>query len=86
LHNNIQNPRLINVGQTFFIPGSTSNAAAPAVRSQPVSEPAFSQPVIATLGPTTRPIPEDVQLQLVDEDDVFVDEDSIEEPVIQIEE
>jgi LysM repeat protein len=86
LHNNIQNPRLINVGQTFFIPGSTSNAAVPAVRSQPVSEPAFSQPVIATLGPTTRPILEDVQLQLVDEDDVFVDEDSIEEPVIQIEE
>ena len=85
-HNNIQNPRLINVGQTFFIPGSTSNAAAPAVRSQPVSEPAFSQPVIATPGPTTRSIPEDVQLQLVDEDDVLVDEESVEQPVIQIEE
>lgn len=84
-HNNIQNPRLINVGQTFFIPGKSSAAASPDSRSQPVSTPVLAPPVIAPPTRTTRSIPEDKPLQLIDEDDVFQDEELIEQPVIPIE-
>ena len=84
-YNNIQNPRLINVGQTFFIPGRNSAAAAPASRSQPVSTPVFESPVIAPPTPARRSIPEDRQLQLIDESDVLQNENLIEQPVIPIE-
>lgn len=84
-HNNIQNPRLINVGQTFFIPGKNSAAAPPVSRSQADPTPVLTPPVIAPPTRTTRSIPEDKPLQLIDEDDVFQDEDLIEQPVIPIE-
>jgi LysM repeat protein len=84
-HNNIQNPRLINVGQTFFIPGKNSAAAPPVSRSQADPTPVLTPPVIAPPTRTTRSIPEDKTLQLIDEDDVFQDEDLIEQPVIPIE-
>ncbi len=87
LHNNLQNPERINPGQTLFIPNRSSGAT-----SQPVARPAATPPP-ARAEPTPPPqqqqqlptIPEDPPLQIPDENDLLLDEELIEQPVIPIE-
>lgn len=89
VYNDIENPRLINPGQTLLIPSSGGNV------SQPVSSQANSQPVPrsarqAIERPAAQSLPtlpqRDEPLLLVDEDDTLTDESLIEQPVIPIEE
>lgn len=86
LHNNIPDPRRINVGQTLFIPGSSSSIAPDRASRQARADPPV-QAIAAT--PVAKPkaqlIPEDRPLQLIDEDDAFGNEALIEQPVIPIE-
>lgn len=82
LYNNIQNPALINAGQTILIPRGGSGPIAPVTSSEPVRT---VQPVAVVPVPKTQLVPEDAPFQLIDEDDVFKDETLIEQPVIPIE-
>ena len=84
LRNNIQDPALINPGQTLFIPSQSSqtnrqpNASATPAPPTPRTAP-------ATTSPPPETIPEDPPLRLLDEEDFLEDEDLIEQPVIPIE-
>ena len=84
LRNNIQDPALINPGQTLFIPSQSSQSTR---QSNPTTAP--SQPTPRTAPPTPSPtpetIPEDPPLRLLDEEDFLQDEEMIEQPVIPIE-
>lgn len=84
LRNNIQDPALINPGQTLFIP--SSNAASgrqPEATAPPPPPPPRATPVAPS--PPTETIPEDPPLRLLDEEDFLEDEELIEQPVIPIE-
>jgi len=85
LRNNIQNPARITPGQTLFIPSTASRPP----EQRPSTQQAPSAPKVEDPKPeTTQPaevIPEDPPLILPDEDDILLDEELIEQPVIPIE-
>ena len=84
LRNNIQDPALINPGQTLFIPSQSSQSTR---QSNPAATPSQSTPRTAPPTPSPPPetIPEDPPLRLLDEEDFLQDEEMIEQPVIPIE-
>lgn len=84
LRNNIQDPALINPGQTLFIPSQSSQRAR---QSNPTATPSQPTPRTAPSTPSPPPetIPEDPPLRLLDEEDFLQDEELIEQPVIPIE-
>ena len=84
LRNNIQDPALVNPGQTLFIPSQSSQSTR---QSNPAATPSQSTPRTAPSIPSPPPetIPEDPPLRLLDEEDFLQDEEMIEQPVIPIE-
>ena len=84
LSNNIQDPALINPGQTLLIPSQSSQSAR---QPNPATIPSQSTPRTALSKPSPPPetIPEDPPLRLLDEEDFLQDEELIEQIVIPIE-
>ena len=83
LHNNIQDPALINPGQTLFIPSNNSrNAPKPETIDSP--EPRSTGEPAVNPSPPVETIPEDPPLRLLDEEEFLQDEEQIEQPVIPI--
>ena len=83
LHNNIQDPALINPGQTLFIPSNNSrNVPKPETIDSP--EPRSTGEPAVNPSPPAETIPEDPPLRLVDEEEFLQDEELIEQPVIPI--
>lgn len=84
LRNNIQDPALINPGQTLFIPSSNAlSGRQPETTASPTSPTPRATPAAPT--PPAETIPEDQPLRLLDEEDFLEDEELIEQPVIPIE-
>lgn len=89
LYNDIENPRLINPGQTLLIPSGSDAGSAVPTRTSSTPPPT----VRSTPQPTDTPpprtqtnlIPRDEPLRLIDEDDLIKEENLIEQPVIPIE-
>ncbi len=84
LSNNIQDPALINPGQTLFIPSQSSQSARQSNPTTTTSQPT-PRTAPSTPSPPPETIPEDPQLMLLDEEDFLQDEERIEQPVIPIE-
>ncbi|EDY80580.1 LysM domain protein [Verrucomicrobiia bacterium DG1235] len=84
--NNIDNPRLIRIGQTLLIPEKTSSrVVTPQPRQQTVTQPARTPPVQEqTLQSLDDLAPDDELVPLPTLEDEFGEEDLDDQPLIQI--